>query len=226
MNAALKGLLKTKLPLAVIPLGTSNNLARNLGLPLDPMAAIQMIPEGKIRDIDLGSVNDHPFFNVAGMGISIRVNREVPPEMKKRFGMLAYIVTALKEYQKHRSFRAEIEASEIGDLCVRALQISVCNGRHFGSGLTVAEDATVNDGKLHLCSVEVKHWMDIPKAMFGVKTGRHIENGPTVLLKSPDFTIKTKSKMRIDVDGEIRTETPAHFKVLPNAVRVISGVVI
>jgi YegS/Rv2252/BmrU family lipid kinase len=221
MNASLEGLLKTKLPLGVIPLGTSNNLARNLGIPLDPAEAIRLIGVGEVRTIDLGCVNGFPFFNVAGMGLSIRVNRDVPSELKRRWGMLAYVATALKSYQKYRPFTAEIETPE-GSLCLKSLQISVCNGRHFGSGLTVAEGATITDGKLHLASVQVEGWKDVPRLVFGMKTGRHGERGPTLLLESPHFSIKTRHSMSIDVDGEITTQTPAHFKILPDALQVVA----
>ncbi len=222
MNAALKGLLKTNVPLAVIPLGTSNNLARNIGVALDPEAAIRALSEGHPKEIDLGTVNGIPFFIVAGMGISTKVNREVPPELKRQWGMLAYVITAFKTYKRYRPFRAEITTEGTGDLCVRSLQISVCNGQFFGSGLTVAEDATIQDGKFHLCSVQVEKWTEIPRAILGMKTGRHDGKVATLLLESADFRIKTNHRMKIDVDGEIMTETPAHFRVLPKAVRVIA----
>lgn len=221
MNAALEGLLKTKLPLAVIPLGTSNNLARNLGIPLDPVEAIAGIQKFSPGAIDLGTVNSIPFLIVAGVGISTHVNQIVEPAAKRRFGMFAYIGTAIRAFRDYKPFRAEIEIEGEADRCVRSLQISVCNGRFFGSGLKASDEATVQDEKLHLCSIQVHRWTQIPHAIFGIKTGQHTKQAPTVLLESSKFSIRTSRPRRIDVDGEIRTQTPATFGVLPKAIRVL-----
>lgn len=226
MNAAIEGILRTNRPLGVLPLGTSNNLARNLGLALDPFDAVTSLAEAlharRTRRIDLGSVNGLPFFNVAGMGLSIAVNREVPAESKRRWGMIAYAATALRAYRNYRPFRAEINSETGGDQCLRSFQISVCNGRHFGSGLSVSDSATMGDGVLHLYSVKVESIYEMFQALIGVKTGRHAEQGPTLVMHGPEFTVRTSRPVKIDVDGEIRTKTPAVFKVLPRAILMLS----
>ncbi|RYZ65294.1 MAG: lipid kinase [Proteobacteria bacterium] len=219
-NASLPGLLKTKLPLLTIPLGTSNNLARNLAISLDPFEAMKLVQTGSVKTIDLGSVNDQPFFAVAGMGISIHVNQTVPSKLKRKIGKLAYVATAIKVFAKYRPFHAVIERSGEKPSVVRTLQISVCNGRHFGSGLMVDGKATVSDGVLHLFSVEVKKWHNLLSAIYAVHTGKHGKTGPTLILEGKDFTITTRTKHRIDVDGEISTQTPAHFKVLPQSLKI------
>jgi YegS/Rv2252/BmrU family lipid kinase len=220
MSAALPGLLTTGVPLAIVPLGTSNNLARNLGIPVDLEEACAAIPEGENRRIDVGWVNEIPFFNVAGMGLSIRVNREVPPESKRRFGMLAYAMTAVRLWRELHPFKAEIRAGS-SSLCARAHQISVCNGRHFGSGLVVSEEATISDGLLHLYSVQADGWMDVGRIAASAWTGRHREKSPLLLVKGSELEIRTRKPMEIDVDGEIRTRTPARFRVDRDAVTVV-----
>ncbi len=220
MNAALADILEAKLAMAVIPLGTSNNLARNLGIPFDLEAACALIRDGIQRRIDLGKVNDFFFLNVAGMGLSIEVNRTVHHRFKRYFGMLAYVATAFRVLKRYRPFRAEI-VSDSGEICLRALQISVCNGQHFGSGLKIAHDAVIDDGELDLVSIPIERWWKIPRLARAFRTGIFGPEDSTFVCRGGTFTIRTSRPIAVDTDGEIRTKTPARFSIVPSALSVL-----
>ena len=89
MNAASAALRDTGLP-GVLPLGTANDLARTLGIPREPEGAAAVILGGRIRKLDLGCVNGHPFFNVASLGLSVDITRRLSKLMKRRLGVFAY----------------------------------------------------------------------------------------------------------------------------------------
>jgi len=88
LHAAAPGVIATGLPLGILPLGTANDLARTLGLPLGLDAAARVIADGRTRSIDLGEVNGHPFFNVASLGFGVDLTRALTSDAKRRWGPL------------------------------------------------------------------------------------------------------------------------------------------
>src|SRR4051794_32325460 len=137
MNAAVDGVVAVNLPLGVLPLGTANDLARTLGLPTDLAGACRVIADGHTRRIDLGWVNGKHFFNAASLGLSVAISRQMAPEVKSRWGVLAYGITALRTLWSARPFRADIRVNGERHR-VQTVQIVVGNGVYFGGGMAVA----------------------------------------------------------------------------------------
>jgi diacylglycerol kinase (ATP) len=224
VNAAIVALLDTHLPLGVVPLGTANNLAKTLGMAQSMPEACATIAEGHLREIDLGCVNGNYFLNVAGIGLSANVNREVPKTLKRRWGVIAYAVTALRLILKQRRFRAAIHwqdsEGKLNSVRVKTYQITVCNGRYYGSGLTVAADAAIDDQRLDLCSLEIQHWWQAFLILPALLRGEFATGQGIRTLNAQEIRIVTRKPYAIDTDGELTTMTPAHFKILPKAIAV------
>lgn len=149
-NVAADALVETGLPLGILPLGTANDLARTLNIPISLPEACAVITQGKRQKIDLGKVNGKYFFNVASCGLSIKITQQLSGKSKKRWGVFAYVLAAIKTIVTVRRFIAVIEVDGEKEIRRRTLQIAVGNGRHYGGGLTVAEDAKIDDQRLDL----------------------------------------------------------------------------
>ncbi|CAI9405873.1 Putative lipid kinase BmrU [Pleomorphomonas sp. T1.2MG-36] len=220
LNAAAPALIETGLPLGILPGGTANDLARTLGLPLDMVGAAKVIAAGRIRAIDVGEVNGKPFFNVASLGMSASLADRLTRETKRRWGRLAYALTATEVLIEARRFGAVIRPDEGDEVTVRSLQIAVGNGRHYGGGMVVEESAQIDDGRLDLYSLEFRDVWKLPFMAFAFRKGRHGLVDDVRTMSGPGFEIRTREPMPVNADGEIVTQTPAVFRVRPGAIRV------
>lgn len=220
VSLSLPSLMKTKLPLLVVPLGTANNLARTYELPTDIKIIVGMLETGKLVDVDLATVNDIPFVNVAGLGLSTEINLHVSKWLKRHFGVLAFMITALQLVFKMNPFRAFITVDGKEKIHTKSWQISVCNGKHYGAGMVIKHNATLDDGKLHCLSTELEKWW---QGFFLIQCffkGKYNKDQELKLVEGCEMKIETIRKFKIDVDGDIKTQTPAVFKVFPKSLRM------
>lgn len=219
MSAGALALRDTGLPLGILPLGTGNDLARTLGIPTDPAGAAAAILGGKIRKIDLGSVNGQPYFNVASVGLTVEITKRLGQASKKRLGRLAYPWTAFKVAMGHKRFSAIIRCGAVIHR-VRTMQITVGNGRFYGGGMVVSENASIDDHMLDVYSLEPSSRWSILLMSRAFAAGQHAALPEVRTARSAVVEVVTRVPQSISADGEIVTVTPARFSVLPDAVSV------
>jgi diacylglycerol kinase (ATP) len=221
INLVVQTLVQVGLPLGIIPLGTANNMARTVGLPLDLEGAVAVAAGPHRRAVDLGRVNGRWFCTTASIGLSVQITEELSPEAKRRWGPVAYVITALKVLRRSHPFHADI-AWDGGVRHTRTVQIVVGNGRHYGAALTVAPEATIDDATLDLYSLEVNHWWELLKVAPFLKSGTHVHRPEVEALRAEVLEIRTRRPMPIDLDGELGAETPGRFEVVPRALEVFT----
>ena len=210
--------------LAIVPSGSGNGLARELGVPLDPAAAFQVMFEGRSRLIDAGELDGHLFFNIAGIGLDAHVAHRFAEGGLGRRGFIRYLELAAREVASFTPHEYALTADG-RDLNVRPLLIAIANARQYGNGALIAPEALLDDGKLDLVVVDyLPAWrvlMHAPKLFAGT-----VAQVPGVsITRTSTLSIASDVALVYHVDGEPHVgASRVNARIHSRALRVISGI--
>lgn len=221
INLALDALIEVDRPLGILPMGTANDLARSLNLPDNLERALDVIVLGHSQRIDVARANDVSFVNAIGMGLGPRMTREMDSDEKARFGVLAYLMGIARALRGQRHFQARIDF----DGKTReytCLQITVANGIHYGGGMTIADDAKLDDGRLDVLVVRYQGYLSLLGNAFRLRSGDMRASGTMHHFRGREVSITTQPGQDVTADGEFLTETPVECNVYPKCLEVFT----
>jgi YegS/Rv2252/BmrU family lipid kinase len=187
--------------LAIVPSGSGNGLARELGVPLDPERAFDVALGGHARCIDAGELDGRLFFNIAGIGLDARVAHRFAAGGLVRRGFLRYLEITAREVF---TYRPDVHTVIIDGtpMCVRPLVIAIANARQYGNGALIAPDARVDDGRLDVVVIADRSPLAVlvqARRMFTGQIGRV----PGVTMRAAvDIQVSAAAPLLYHVDGE------------------------
>ncbi|WP_336358934.1 diacylglycerol/lipid kinase family protein [Haloarcula sp. CGMCC 1.6347] len=210
--------------LGVLPLGTGNNFAQQLGIT-DIDTAFDVLTDGERRRIDLGQASDRPFVNSCVAGLTAESSSETSPAMKDRLGVLAYVVTGLRSMSDFDSLRLTIDPADDDQSAAwagEAICVLIGNGRRFTT--TGGEQADMEDGLLDIVVIKDVSTLDlmsdrITERLLG-SDSEHI-----IRSKASSLTITNHdpSTVSFSLDGEIISHRELTIDVRPDTLSVAVG---
>jgi diacylglycerol kinase (ATP) len=210
-------LLGTSTALGILPGGSIMNIPRMLGLPRDPAAAARILRSGVVRTIDVGEVAGRPFFEAASVGMNAAMFREADRFRSGDRGSLLRTVWAALRY---RPARMSIELdNEI--VRTRALTVTVSNGPYTGTGMTVAPDARLDDGRFDVVVFERFSKLELVRHLGSIAFGRRNYAPRIRTYRSTFARITSVHPLPCRADSHDLGTTPVEFRVRPAALRVL-----
>jgi diacylglycerol kinase (ATP) len=208
-------------PIGIVPAGSGNGLARALGLPVPPHAALRTAFTGRMRSIDVGDISNRIFVNLAGIGFDAHVAAEFNAPTNRVRGPRGYVLHTARSLIRYRPRRYEVAIGS-SRASVRALLIAIANGSEFGNGMLIAPGARVDDGALDVVVVEERSRVGtvcrVPWLLC-----RSIHRLPVwSSRRTPHVAITCDEPMLFHVDGETVRGGPAlDVHVRPGALKVM-----
>lgn len=220
INAVINGLAQSKIALGIIPMGTVNLLATELGIPADIRAACQLLTEGAARLIDLGRINNRYFASLAGVGFDAFIKKETSPSLKHLLGGLAYVLYAAVSMIKYpfKSIHIHIDKEPYEH---KGYLLIIGNGKYFGANMPIAPQAMMDDHKLDCVIYRKKGISGIIQYFWKIKTGSISQSPYTEYLKVERVDISAHGKHPVHGDGELIGTTPVTVEVVPSALKII-----
>lgn len=196
----------TPMRLAIIPGGTTNNLARSLEIPFDVEGAVEAMKKYQPQTIDVGIMNNKVVSNVMGIGVSASIAKNVTNRAKKRFGRFAYGVVGLVQVFRHKAFNIKIyDLDKEFEVHLRTHQLIIANGRFHGGKEIVATNS-LDNGQLVLFTIGGKSRISLLLDMISYYVKSRDDYSHPLYFIGRHVKIEIDRPERIEIDGEASTK--------------------
>ncbi len=222
-NEVINGIAGSDIAMAILPLGTTNVLAKELGIPEDIQGAMGIAVKGTPKVISLGRIilqRDAPRFRyfvlMAGIGYDGETIFGINESLKKFSGKGAYIFSGLKTLFR---FKPNELILNVDGKIYSGYSAIIGKASKYGGNFTITPDAKLTDPTLSICLFKGEKRSDILRYVFGITTGSHLKFKDIEYLKAE--RIEISGNAHIQIDGDYFGTTPAKVEVAPNMLRLI-----
>jgi len=218
VNETVCGLMKLPNPpeLAVVPLGTANDLATGAKIPVILKDAFEFAFTGSAVPVDVIQVNDHYVMNIAALGEAAKVTRRTPELLKGVVGKLAYSLSSLVSFFDTANPVPFTDKSDEGGSYVFGY---VCNGISCGGGFEVAPASKINDGEMDVLLIRQFDFTKAANVTFDLW-----QNNGNQLIKryrTSELRLESETPVQMSIDGEVYSSSDLHFKCLNKALKMV-----
>ena len=223
-NEVANGIAGSEIPMAILPMGTTNVLAKELGIPDTVEGALEAALNNKPKSVSLGRIAivrdaspvSRYFILMAGIGFDGEAVFGINETFKKISGKGAYLYSGIKTLLR---FAPDKLAVTVDGKTYTAFSVIVGNASKYGGNFRVTPDARLTDPILYVCLFKGKKRVDTLRYILGIVTGSHLKFGDVEYLKAGQIAIKGHA--HIQIDGDYFGMTPAEISIVPNALRLI-----
>ncbi len=220
VKEAAEALVGTGVDLAVLPAGTGNLLAVNVGIPNDTEAAMRLALSGEALPTDVGRANGQVFLIMAGIGADARMIRDADRNLKRRLGPLAYFAAALRNLGRPRTlFTITVDGRQVRR---HAQTVLVANLGRITGGIELIPGADPADGLLQVAVLRARTLREMGELAWGALLGRVRSDDRLEIYSGRDVLIESDTPQPVELDGnDVGTTSRLQVTVEPGALRLI-----
>ena len=222
INEVVNGLAGSTATLGLLPMGTMNVFASELGIPGNRLRRCwDIIRAGHCRRVDVAHANQHCLIQLAGIGFDAQAVAGVDWQAKKNFGPLSYIISAAKvASRKPPLLSIENENGHVRE----GSFVLVGNGRYYGGPVAVFKQAVIDDGKLDVLVFKNLGYLDIIRYLQRIFMGTHLALPDVEYFQTRRMTVRsgTDEDVPFEADGELMGYAPVTFRIGEHHLRVLA----
>jgi len=220
INEIVNGIAGHDVTLGLLPLGTMNVFAAELGLPLNDLARCwKIIQDNKTDRVDLPRANRKHFVQLAGVGLDAQAVKETSGAFKRSFGPLSYLISAVQVASRTPPV-LRIESEDA--VAVEGSFVLVGNGRLYGGRFPFFKQAVMNDGLLDVIVFKRLSYLDIIRYLQDVVFTPQISSPEVEYFQTKHLRVSSDETVPVEIDGELIGNCPVEFRIRAGGLRVLT----